>query len=252
MSGTFGKKEKSFVIVMGLLLAALLAACQPTTTAPGAAQAATENGGITVVGRGEAYGSPDRAEVNVGVETFAETVEEATDQNQATVESIIVALEAEGISREDLQTSNYSLWAEQIYGDRGPEGIAGYRVSNQVRVTIRDIEQVGDVIAAVTGAGANNIHGVSFRVADPAALEAEARAEAIANARERAQSLAELSGLELGDVMVVSEIIGQPGVIPYGDRGMGGGAMAEEAAAPGISPGQLSVGVDVQVTFAIR
>ncbi len=247
----FGKKEKYFIIVVGLLVA-LLVACQPTTSAPGAAQTAAESGGITVVGRGEAFGAPDRAEVNVGVETFAETVEQASSQNQATVESIMTALEAEGIAREDIQTSNYSLWAEQIYGDRGPEGIAGYRVSNQVRVTIRDIEQVGDVIAAVTGAGANNVHGVSFSVADPAALEAEARAEAIANARERAESLAELSGLELGDVTVISEVIGQSGVDPYGDRGMGGGAMVEGAAGPGISPGELSVGVEVQVTFAIR
>lgn len=248
----FGQKEKNIMIVIGLLLVALLVACQPTTTAPGAAQAGADSGGITVVGRGEAFGAPDRAEVNVGIETFAETVEEASAQNQTTVESIMAALEAEGIAREDVQTSNYSLWAEQIYGDRGPEGIAGYRVNNQVRVTIRDIELVGDVIAAVTGAGANNIHGVSFRVADPAALEAEARAEAIANARERAESLAELSGVELGDVVVVSEVIGQSPIMPYGERGMGGGAMVEEAAAPGISPGQLSVGVEVQVTFAIR
>lgn len=248
----FGQKEKRLIVVIGLVLAALLVACQPTTTAPGAAQAAEESGGITVVGRGEAFGAPDRAEINVGVETFAETVEEATSQNQTTVESIMAALEAERIAREDIQTSNYNLWAEQIYGDRGPEGIAGYRVSNQVRVIIRDIELVGDVIAAVTGAGANNIYGVSFSVADPAALEAEARAEAIANARERAESLAELSGVELGDVMVISEVIGQSGPIPYGDRGMGGGAMVEEAAGPGISPGQLSVGVEVQVTFAIR
>jgi len=248
----FGQKERSFIIVVGLLLVALLVACQPTTSAPGAAQTTTESGGITVIGRGEAFGAPDRAEINVGVETFAETVEEATSENQATVESIMAALEAEGISREDIQTSNYNLWAEQIYGDRGPEGIAGYRVSNQVRVVIRDIEQVGNLIAAVTGAGANNIYGVSFSVADPAALEAEARAEAIANARERAESLAELSGVELGDVAVISEVIGQSGPMPFGDRGMGGGAMAEGAAAPGISPGQLSVGVEVQVTFAIR
>ena len=55
-------------------------------------------------------------------------------------------------------------------------GIAGYRVSNQVNVKIRDIALVGDVLAAVTEAGANSIYGVNFSVADPAALEAEARA----------------------------------------------------------------------------
>ncbi|HMT22557.1 MAG TPA: SIMPL domain-containing protein, partial [Promineifilum sp.] len=113
------------------------------------------------------------------------------------------------------QTTNYSLYAEQIYGDRGPEGIAGYRISNQVNVKIRDIALVGDVLAAVTEAGANAIYGVNFSVADPAALEAEARAAAMDDARKRAESLAELGGVALGDIQVISEVVGTP-VMPMG------------------------------------
>lgn len=239
------------VVIMMVVLAFVVGACSPAPAQPGAAQAGVPSGGITVVGEGEAFGEPDEARVQIGVETFSETVAEATATNESDVQSIMGALQEIGIEAADIQTSNYSVWAEQRYSEEGPVGIAGYRVTNQVSVTIRDIEQVGAVIGAVTEAGANSIHGISFSVADPAALEAEARASAIDNAREKAASLAELSGVELGEVISVSEVIGQPGV-PLG-MGFGGGRdEAAQSAAPGISPGELSVGVQVQVTFAIR
>lgn len=243
-----------FLVTMLLMLAAFAVACTGAAQAglTGASQTAAQplvaTGGITVVGQGEAFGQPDQAEVQVGVEVFADTVAEATAENETTIQRIMDALEDEGIAAEDIQTTNYSLWAEQRYGDNGPEGIAGYRVTNQVNVTIRDIDQVSDVLAAVTEAGANSIYGVYFTVADPAALEAEARAQAMADARERAESLAELGGVELGAIQVISEVIGQP-VQPFygGDR-----AVAMEAAGPSISPGQLSYHVQVQVTFGLQ
>ena len=241
-----------FVFVLGLALAACNGAL-PTQAAAVPGQQTTTvgiSGGVTVVGQGTAYGQPDQATVVVGVETFAPTVQEATTQNQATLDNVMTALESAGIAAEDIQTTNYSLYAEQIYGDKGPEGIAGYRVSNQVNVKIRDIALVGDVLAAVTEAGANAIYGVNFSVADPAALEAEARALAMEDARKRAESLAELGGVSLGDVTIISEVVGTP-VYPMGAGG-GGFAMEQAASAPGISPGQLSYQVQVQVTYGIQ
>ena len=231
-------------------LTAVLVACSPAAASPASAQTAVNStGGITVVGQGEAFGTPDQASVQVGVEIFADTVAEATSQNEATIQQIMDTLTALNIDSKDIQTTNYSLWAEQIYGDRGPEGIAGYRVTNQVNVTIRDINQVSDVLSAVIDAGANTVYGIQFSVADPAELEAEARADAIADARARAASLAELANVELGDVTVISEIINQP-VMPLGYGG--GMAMSEAAAAPSVSPGQLNYNVQVQVTFGIQ
>lgn len=245
------RSKHSFVIILLVVLAIVAAACTPAPAQPGAAQNATPAGGITVVGEGQAFGQPDRASVQIGVETFAENVAGATSANESDVQSIMNALQEIGIDEADIQTSNYSVWAEQRYSEEGPQGISGYRVNNQVNVTIRDIDQVGAVIAAATEAGANNIHGVSFSVADPAALESEARAAAIDNAREKAASLAELSGVELGNVVSVSEVIGQSG-LPMA-QGFGGARdEAAQSAAPGISPGELSVGVQVQVTFAIQ
>ena len=237
-----------FIVIMSLALAACGGAQLGQAATVTAQSGTTVSGGITVVGQGTAYGQPDQATVIVGVETFAETVAEATTQNQTTLDNVMAALAAAGIAAEDIQTTNYSLFAEQTYGENGPTGIAGYRVSNQVNVKIRDIALISDVLAAVTEAGANAIYGVNFSVADPAALEAEARALAMQDAANRAASLAELGSVSLGEVTVISEIIGQP-VMPYG----GGYAMEQAAsAAPGISPGQLSYQVQVQVTYSIQ
>ena len=238
-----------FIAIMALALVACNAAQAGGTAAPVAQTGSTVSaGGITVVGQGTAYGQPDQATVVVGVETFAATVAEATTQNQTTLDNVMAALTAAGIAAEDIQTTNYSLYAEQTYGENGPTGIAGYRVSNQVNVKIRDIALISDVLAAVTEAGANAIYGVNFSVADPAALEAEARALAMQDAANRAASLAELGSVSLGEVVVISEVVGAP-VMPYG----GGYAMEQAAsAAPGISPGQLSYQVQVQVTYSIQ
>ena len=239
-----------FIAFMSVALAACNAAQAGGLAAPTTQTGSVVSGGITVVGQGTAYGQPDQANVVVGVESFAATVAEATSQNQTTLDNVMAALTAAGIAAEDIQTTNYSLYAEQIYGEKGPEGIAGYRVSNQVNVKIRDIVLVGDVLAAVTEAGANAIYGVNFSVADPAALEAEARALAMQDAASRAASLAELGNVSLGAVTVISEVIGQP-VMPLG-LGGGGYAMEQAASAPAISPGQLSYQVQVQVTYGIQ
>lgn len=246
----FKYNKQTIISVLALLaLAAILVACSGPSTVGAAANPVVNSGGITVVGQGEAFGQPDEAQVQVGVETFAPEVSQATSENEATIQAIMDALTAQGVDAKDIQTTNYNLWAEQIYGDQGPEGIAGYRVNNQVNVTIRDINKVGDVLTAVTEAGANNIFGVYFSVADPAALEDEARAAAVADAHTRAEALAELGGVELGDVQIISEVIGQPAPFPMG---MGGRVAIEQAAAPSISPGQLSYTIQVQVTFGIK
>jgi uncharacterized protein YggE len=252
------KRDKSMNWVNGLVLltllalAALVAGCGPVNAgSPSVVEASepTQEASIKVVGFGEALGQPDEAQVTVGVETFAPKVNDATAENEATIDAILEALEKAGTEADDIQTSNYSLWTEQKYGDNGPEGIAGYRVSNQVSVVIRDIDKVGDVLAAVTSAGANNIYGVQFSVADPAGLEAEAREKALENARQRAESLAQLSGLTLGDIRAIDEASSQfAAPLPMGGGGFGGGAADSSTS---ISPGRLSYQSQVQVTFEI-
>jgi uncharacterized protein len=204
---------------------------------------------VTVTGHGEAYGRPDQAVVSAGVQTFADTVIQATRENQSLIEKLLSALDEQGIAAEHIQTSNYSIWAEQDHQPRQVR-IAGYRVSNIVTVKIDDIEKVGEVLAAVTNAGANAIHGVHFGVKDPAALEEKAQEAAMADARARAKALADLAGVQLGEVLTISTSPG-PG-FPEPMLARRSMEMADVAPVPSIAPGQQSLSVRVDVSFAIR
>jgi uncharacterized protein len=207
-------------------------------------------GGITVVGEGTVEIEPDVAEVNFGVEVVGSSVREALDENSATMEAVLQALQDQGIETADIQTSGFSIYAER-YGPQGPlpEDQVNYRVSNNVLVTIRDLESVGAVVDAAVEAGANNIYGITFRVDDPSQLESQARAAAIADAQAKATELAELTGGALGQVVSVSEVIasGYSASFTQFSRGNLGGGGGD---AP-IAPGQLELTMQLQVTYAL-
>ena len=207
---------------------------------------------ITVVGQGSVMIRPDVARVSIGVETSGAAVSEAVAENEVRMQALLEALEEAGIEEKDIQTMNYSI---QL--DRYPESTMGiepatgesqplYRVSNMVNVTIRDLESVGDVLDAVVEAGANSIWGITFAVDDPSDALADARADAIEDAQARAGALAELSGVSLGPVMSVSEVVGGLSVPTA--------ISVERAAAAGgsISPGELEIGYQVQVAYFIE
>jgi uncharacterized protein YggE len=209
---------------------------------------------ITVVGQGSVKIKPDIAQVSLGVETSAETVKEAVTENEAKMTSILAALTALGVAEKDVQTTQYSVQLDrgsepvpQAIGTGSTEAAPVYRVSNMVNVTVRDLDKVSDVLDAVIEAGANNLWGISFSLDDPSAAQADARSEAITDAQARATALAELSGLKLGPVMSVSEVI-NGGSFPMG-------VTYERAAVAGagpISPGELEIGYQVQVIYFIE
>jgi len=239
---------KSFVGIKVALLALVVLGLFGLAVAQGGQE---DKRSISVTGSGEAAAAPDRGHINAGVQTLAPTVSESAEENQAVVERIMKALRDEGVDTADIQTADYSIWQEQQHDPRGTgeSRIVGYRVNNTVRVTINDIDRLGKILAAVTNAGANTVHGISFSVKDSAALEARARAAAMADARSRAEALAELAGVKLGKVLSISMSSG--GAFP---RPMAGGfkEMAMSAAAPDISGGQLSVTVQVQLSYEIE
>jgi len=204
--------------------------------------------GITVVGVGQAAGTPDVAHVSVGIETSAVSVQQAVSDNKGKMSALLDALKGLGLSDKDIQTSNYSVYTQQAPDASGASGSGAltYHVSNQVDVTVRDVTKLGDILDKAVAAGANNIYGVSFSVDDTSKLEADARAKAITDAKARATSLAQLAGVQLGEVMSISEVIGSNGPM-YASvaSGMGGGGTP-------IQPGELNVAMSVQVTFAIK
>lgn len=205
---------------------------------------------ITVVGEGKVTIQPDIARAQIGVEVVKTSVKEASDANKAALEAVLAALKAQGIADEDIQTSGFSIFAER-YGTDGPlpEEQVNYRVSNNVSVVIRELDKVGAILDAAIEAGANNIYGIEFSLEDPSTFESEARQSAIADARAKAEELAELNGVTAGDVVSVSEVIGNGGGYYNSNfaevsRAMGGGGTP-------VSPGQLDLTMQLQVVYSI-
>lgn len=237
------------VIVAGVLFAASpLVANVHAQDAAGTAAALPRT--ITVVGEGVVNIKPDVARANIGVETVSDTVQEATAENSATLEAVLAALREQGIADADMTTSSYSVFAER-YGSDGPlpNDQVRYRVSNNVTVLVRDLDALGTVLDAAVVAGANNIYGVEFLLDDPTAARSEARGLAVANAQTTAAELAELNGLAVGNVISISEVIGQAGGV-YGNQfmqyslGQGGGNVP-------IEPGQLRLTLQLQIMYEL-
>lgn len=240
------------IVIAGILLlvgALALSACG----SPAASQATAQQQPvrtITVVGQGKASGTPTVAHINIGVETSAPSAQEAMDANRAKMNALLAKIKSLGIAEKDIQTSNFSIYTEQrpvVPATGREEYTVAYHVSNQVSLTIRDVAKLGDILDQAVAAGANNVYGVYFGMESTAELEAQAREKAIADAQARAEDLASLSGVSVGEVLTISEVIGTPSPVYYGlarAEGMGG--------ATPIQPGEYEMTMSVQVTYAIR
>jgi uncharacterized protein len=227
-------------------LAVVVAAFLGLALASAAGVPASESGTLAVSATGVAYGVPDVASLDVGFSTVAEDVPGALADADAVIVAIRAALLAHGVAERDVRTSTFAVWGEQRWDDNGGPVTVGYRVTHQLNVTVRDVEAVGAVLAATVAAGANQIGGIHFAVDDRRALESEARRGAFEAARAKAQELAGLAGLTLGDVISIVEVpLGGLIGIP---EGMGGAA--RDMASP-VATGQLGVEVRLDIRFRL-
>jgi len=242
-------------VVLALAVAVAAVWGYGMATRPVSAQAATEvehkaTETITVIGQASVRRAPEIAQISIGVETMGATVGEAVKDSDAKMLAVLAALKAAGIAEKDIQTMNYSIQFER-YPQMGIEAPGTqpepqYRVSNMVNVIVRDLEAVDEVLDAAIEAGANNIWGVTFSLEDPKTAQADARADAIADAKSRAQALADLGGVKLGPVMSISEALG--GGVVYSPAVMERAALS----AGSISPGEVEIGYQVQVSYFIE
>ena len=201
---------------------------------------------ISVTGTGIASAPADVASITVGVSLLGSSVVEATDQAAVLASSIIAAITDAGIPPSDIQTADYSVFAEQDHRSGQPV-LRGYRVNNTVRITVRDLANVSHVLQQATNAGgdATTVNGISFTISDDTAVRSSARDAAWANAVAAATQLASLSALTLGQAASISE--GSPAPAPQG-RMMRRAMVASEAATP-IEAGETSVSVTLNVAF---
>ncbi|MBW7884980.1 MAG: SIMPL domain-containing protein [Caldilineaceae bacterium] len=243
----------STTLAAAILLGGTVAAVSTRSWVPAAyaQEAGDSNRTITVVGEGVVKIQPDVARANIGVEVMRPSVEEAAAENNTRTETLLNTLKELGIAEEDLQTSGYNVYAER-YGPSGPvaENEVQYRVTNSVSVTIRNLEEVGQVLDAAIKAGANNIYGVEFLLEDASSARSEARQKAVDNARATAEELASLNGVQVGKIVGISEIIASQGgfynnsFASY-EAGLGGGGGAP------IQPGQLRLTMQIQITYEL-
>lgn len=236
------------IVASALLLLALAGIGALLFTRPAAAQSNSGVPGmrqVSVLGHGEVKARPDTATIQIGIDTEAANAKDALAQNNTQAQALQQKLAELKIDTKDIQTSNFSI--SPTYGNDGRQ-VTGYRVSNVVTVTIRNLDSAGTLLDQVVQAGANNIYGISFSVADTQKLMEQARQAAMADAKARATQLATAGGAAVGDVLIISENVSAPPVpMPMLDR-----AAAQGAPSVPVQAGEQSISIDVQATFALR
>ena len=204
--------------------------------------------GITVSGTGTVYGEPDQAVVELGVNILDKDLSAANDEATRVASNLLDTLTGLGIEEKDIRTSQFNVWLEDEYRPSGELGDRKYRVSNVLSVTVRDISQLGTVLSQGIEAGANTVSNVRFTFSDPKALAASARELAMADARAKAEQLANLAGVTLGQVVMITDATTpntSPSPFPVA-------RMEAMSADVPVAAGQLSVSARVQVRFTIE
>lgn len=242
------------ILVAGLVAFAGSAFAQGATPTPNTPAAQSNENlpvrTISVTGSGKAFLTPDIAYVNIGVHSEGADAAETVAANSEDVQQVIEALRTFGINARDIKTTNFSIYPQQRWDNQGqPTGEITYVVDNTVMVTVRDLDQIGELLDAAVSSGSNSINGIQFDVEDKADALAAARQAAVSEARSIAEELAQAAGVQVGAIQNISVSSGQPVPIMY-DM-----SAAREAAVGGAVPvqtGEMTVTVEVNVVFQIQ
>ena len=188
-------------------LATLLAA-----SAPALAQQppAPPTARIEVGGEGTAYRAPDLAVTQLTVMRNAATAADALAEANEAIAAVTKAMGELGIEKRDLQTAGFQISPQYQYdnqpnGQQSPPKVVGYEVRNSLSVKVRDLAKLGDVLDRAVQLGVNEGGSINFEIDDASAISNEARRLAVADARKRAETLAEASGLKLGRVILIQD-----------------------------------------------
>jgi uncharacterized protein YggE len=243
------KRNWLLVISLALVLTIVgLCGCNSGDTTLGTVNFTSQQEGISVTGQGEVTAVPDIVSLMLGVEAQAASVAEAQTQATEAMNQVMAALTDNGVAEKDIQTQYYSIYQVTKWDrEKEEEVVIGYRVTNMVTAKIRDIDKAGTIIDAVAEAGGDliRINSIGSSIDEPSAYYEEAREKAMADAKAKAEQLAELADVTLGKPTYISESISYP-IYPRN------GAYYEEAAAETpISPGEMEISITVQVVYAI-
>ena len=203
---------------------------------------------LSLSASGEARAAPDMATITLGVDTTAFAAGQAMGANAERMARVVAALKSAGIEARDLQTSSLSLSPQTVYEEGHPPRVTGYQASNQLSVTVRDLNRLGPVADAVVAAGATTIGQITFGLANPAAAENTARLAAVKALEDKAALYAQASGYHVSRLVNLSEGAVEDSA-PRPPRPMM--AMRVAAAPTPVETGELNVHIDVSGLFEL-
>lgn len=231
----------------GLAAAALFSGCAGETTVN---NQPVETSGITVSGTGQVQVPPDLGFVNVGIQVTATTVEQARDDAADAADAVIKSIKSNGVADKDIKTTGLSIQPNYDYRTSGAV-LTGYTVTNTVKATVRDVEDMSKVVDGAVTAGGNaaRLQSISFGIEDESKPMQEAREKAMADAKAKAEQLAKLGDVSLGAPVTISETQTSGGGIKQDAAGRDddGGSVPTP-----IEVGTNTVTVNVTVRWAIQ
>jgi uncharacterized protein YggE len=205
---------------------------------------------FTVSAEGKVTAVPDIAVVNLGFTATDQSVAVVQTRANAVVKKLSADLKALGINEKDIQTSNYNIYPNYDYRE-SVQKITGYSINVNMTVKVRDFAKINNVIDTAAADGANQIGGLNFSVDDPEKYRAQARKEAIAKAKLKAEETAKEAGINLGKLVNVSEGYASPPIPMYAKMeavaGVGGGGEPTK-----IEPGSSEITVTVTLSYETR
>jgi uncharacterized protein YggE len=231
------------------LWALLIAVTAPITAQSQDSRATIESiPQIAVTGRGEVKISPDRATIQVSVQTRAATAAAAASENATKQQSVLTALRALGLESDQLSTINYNVYPEQRYQQGKEPVIVAYNVTNTILVDVRKLNQVGPVIDAALSHGANIITSLQFYASNTETARRSAIATAIEKARADAEAAARAAHGSLGSLLEINiGAYSPPPPRPIMMARVAGG-VAQMDSTP-INPGEETLSVEVSTRW---
>ncbi|MDF7776177.1 SIMPL domain-containing protein [Sphingomonas sp. AOB5] len=201
---------------------------------------------LEITAEGHSTRVPDVAIIEAGVTTQAPTAADALAQNNAQMNKVIAALKASGVADRDIQTSTISLQPQyRNVADGQPQVIFAYMASNSVSVRFRDVSKAGSILDLLVKQGANTISGPNLTLSKPEEALNEARVDAVAQARARAELYAKAAGLRVDRILSISD--GSPSrVYPMAERF----AMADKSVP--VQAGEQQISATVTMRFLLK
>ena len=215
-------------------------------------------GGIIVTGSSSIELKPDMATISLGVESYATTVSVARDNASISINEMLDVMKNVGIDDEDIQTTAFNIYPQYEYIEvredgrvRGVQELVGFTVSNMLLVTVKNLDDIGEIIDKLTDAGGNDVrfNSINFGIQDPVPYQSQLRKLAVEDGITKASQLAEYSGVKLGSITMINDYSSQASVAQ--DQAV----FAERAMAipsTSINPGSLNLSMQVDMIFEIE